>query len=293
MQEVEDFLAYLTGDRGYSMRTIVTYRGALEDFENFFRSLDSGLDWNTLDADVIRRWLALQMDAGCTGRTMAKKLSALRSFFRYRLRMGLMEVNPVSLVKNPKAVHKLPAFIREGEMDRLFDEVQFPDDYIGQRDYCILLTFYNTGIRVSELIGLDMHDVDLSKGELKVTGKRNKQRIVPFGKELTDVLSFYMEARSALQPSTPALFLNSHKVRISYMAVRKVVESYLSLVTTQKKKSPHVLRHTFATMMLNHGADLEAIKELLGHESIATTEVYTHTTFAELKKEYEQAHPRA
>lgn len=293
MQEVDDFLAYLAGDRGYSVQTLETYRGALEDFGNYFRSLDSTLGWNSLDADVVRRWIALQMDSGCTGRTMAKKLSALRSFFRYRLRMGQIEVNPVSLVKNPKVVRKLPTFIREGEMDKLFDEVQFPDDYVGHRDYCMLLTFYSTGIRVSELIGLDVQDVDLSRGELKVTGKRNKQRIVPFGKELADVMRAYIESRSVLHPSTQVLFLNTRKVRISYTAIRKVVEFYLSLVTTQKKKSPHVLRHTFATMMLNHGADLEAIKELLGHESISTTEVYTHTTFAELQKEYEQAHPRA
>ena len=293
MQEVDDFLAYLAGDRGYSVQTLETYRGALEDFGNYFRSLDSTLGWNSLDADVVRRWIALQMGSGCTGRTMAKKLSALRSFFRYRLRMGQIEVNPVSLVKNPKVVRKLPTFIREGEMDKLFDEVQFPDDYVGHRDYCMLLTFYSTGIRVSELIGLDVQDVDLSRGELKVTGKRNKQRIVPFGKELADVMRAYIESRSVLHPSTQALFLNTRKVRISYTAIRKVVEFYLSLVTTQKKKSPHVLRHTFATMMLNHGADLEAIKELLGHESISTTEVYTHTTFAELQKEYEQAHPRA
>ena len=293
MQEVDDFLAYLAGDRGYSVQTLETYRGALEDFGNYFRSLDSTLGWNSLDADVVRRWIALQMDSGCTGRTMAKKLSALRSFFRYRLRMGQIEVNPVSLVKNPKVVRKLPTFIREGEMDKLFDEVQFPDDYVGHRDYCMLLTFYSTGIRVSELIGLDVQDVDLSRGELKVTGKRNKQRIVPFGKELANVMRAYIETRSVLHPSTQALFLNTRKVRISYTAIRTVVEFYLSLVTTQKKKSPHVLRHTFATMMLNHGADLEAIKELLGHESISTTEVYTHTTFAELQKEYDQAHPRA
>lgn len=293
MQEIDSFLSYLIGDRGYSPQTIVTYQEPLKDFECFFLKLDTGLQWSTVDADIVRRWIALQMQSGCSGRTMAKKLSALRSMFRYLLRMGRIKDNPVSLVKNPKIVKKLPAFIKESEVNRLFDEVIFTDDFIGLRDRTILLTFCHTGIRVSELLGLNVEDVHLATRELKVIGKRSKQRIVPFGLELSEGIEAYLKMRATLHPSESALFLNGHAKRMSYEAVRKVVSSYLGLVTTQKKKSPHVLRHTFATLMLNHGADLEAIRELLGHESITTTEVYTHTTFAELKKEYQQAHPRA
>ena len=178
----------------------------------------------------------------------------------------------------------------------MFDDVEYPDTFDGLRDRTILLTFYHTGIRLSELVGLNVADVNLSSGELKVTGKRNKQRVVPFGEELRQALKHYIDQRKeqlADGVDAGCLFLNNKKERIGKSMVRIIVVHYLSLVTTMKKRSPHVLRHTFATEMLNHGADLEAIKELLGHESVATTEVYTHTTFADLKKEYQLAHPRA
>ena len=293
MQVIDDFLTYLAGDRAYSKQTIETYRIALQDFENYFVHLDEGLNWQTIDADIVRQWVAMEMEQGHGGRTMSKKLSAVRFLYRYLLRMGRVRVNPTSLVKNPKASKPLPAFVKESEMDRLFDEVVFPQNFTGVRDRTILLTFYTTGIRVTELMGLNVPDVNLSAGELKVTGKRSKQRIVPFGPELNRSLRDYLMERSRQACETEALFLDEKNRRINYGRVRQLVENYLSLVTTQKKKSPHVLRHTFATVMLNHGADLEAIKQLLGHESIGTTEIYTHTTFAELKKEYEQAHPRA
>lgn len=293
MKVIDKFLSYLAADRGYSPSTILTYQVALEDFERYFRNLDAELDWATLDADVIRRWMAQEMGQGITARTISKKLSALNSLYKYLLRMGLVTKNPTSLATRPKLSKPLPAFVKESDMDRLFDEVVFPTDYEGQRDRTILLLFYHTGIRVSELMGLDLADVSFQPNELKVTGKRNKQRIVPFGEELADALRRYLQDRRECRTQSVALFLNAKGNRVPYDTVRLAVRKYLSLVTTQKKKSPHVLRHTFATVMLNHGADLEAIKELLGHEDISTTEVYTHTTFAELKKEYEQAHPRA
>lgn len=293
MKVIDKFLSYLAADRGYSPSTILTYQVALEDFERYFRNLDAELDWATLDADVIRRWMAQEMGQGITARTISKKLSALNSLYKYLLRMGLVTKNPTSLATRPKQTKPLPAFVKESDMDRLFDEVVFPTDYEGQRDRTILLLFYHTGIRVSELMGLDLADVSFQPNELKVTGKRNKQRIVPFGGELADALRQYLQVRHECRTQSEALFLNAKGNRVPYDKVRLAVRKYLSLVTTQKKKSPHVLRHTFATVMLNHGADLEAIKELLGHEDISTTEVYTHTTFAELKKEYEQAHPRA
>ena len=293
MQYIEDFLLYLCAERGYSQRTADTYGASLRDFRRFCLSLEGQPDWEHVDADVVRQWMAAEMQRGCTGRYVAKQLSALRSFYRYLLRMQRVQHDPVRLVKNPKVHLPLPTFLKDSEVDRLFDVVTYPEGFEGQRDRLVLLTFYHTGIRLSELRGVDLTDVDLVRGELKVTGKRNKQRIVPFGEELCSALRAYLELRNQLDCADSALFVTLKGKRMTKEQVYGLVRQYLSLVTTQKKKSPHVLRHTFATAMLNHGADLEAIRDLLGHESIRTTEVYTHTTFADLKKEYERAHPRA
>ena len=294
MSAIEDFLNYLKADRGYSLQTVRSYSDSLLSFEIFFRSLDAQLTWERIDVDVIRRWMSVEAERGKTSRTICKELSALRSFYKYLLRTKRIEKNPMRLVSNPKMTVPLPTFLKQSEIDELFDQVIFPDTNEGLRDRTILLLFYHTGIRVSELVGLNRSAINLMQRELKVTGKRNKQRIVPFGEELENALNVYLLRRDELEAfDSEALFLNAKSKRISVAQVRRVVHQYLALVTTQKKKSPHVLRHTFATAMLNNGADLEAIREILGHESIDTTEVYTHTTFADLKKEYERAHPRA
>lgn len=294
MSAIEDFLNYLKADRGYSLQTVRSYSDSLLSFETFFRSLDAQLTWERIDVDVIRRWMSVEAERCKTSRTICKELSALRSFYKYLLRTKRIEKNPMRLVSNPKMTVPLPTFLKQSEIDELFDQVIFPDTNEGLRDRTILLLFYHTGIRVSELVGLNRSAINLMQRELKVTGKRNKQRIVPFGEELENALNVYLLRRDELEAFDPeALFLNAKSKRISVAQVRRVVHQYLALVTTQKKKSPHVLRHTFATAMLNNGADLEAIREILGHESIDTTEVYTHTTFADLKKEYERAHPRA
>lgn len=294
-------MRYMMADRGVSPRTIATYRDSLSRLETYFTALDSQLGWENLDADIVRRWMMNEMERGQNARTICKDLSAVRSLYKYLLRMQRVERDPMRLVKNPKRHAPLPVFLKQTEVDRLFDDITFPETPQGMRDRTILLTFYHTGVRVSELTGLNLADVQLNPCELKVTGKRNKQRIIPFGNELAEALTRYIEWRKAdvvAQMQSPeadphALFVSRKGRRITVSAVQRVVRQYLSLVTTQKKKSPHVLRHTFATAMLNNGADLEAIKELLGHESVSTTEVYTHTTFADLKKEYELAHPRA
>lgn len=294
MDEAADFLAYMQADRACSAATVSTYRESLGSFERYFRSLDDGLRWDNLDADVVRSWMAARIARGRNPRTVAKDLSALRSLYKYLLRTRRTNSDPTRLLRSPKTHAPLPAFIKDGEMDRLLDEVTFPDTDKGARDHTILLTFYTTGLRASELIGLNDTDIDFERNQLRVTGKRNKQRIVPFGEELAQALRSLLTRRGSHSGNSPApVFTGRNGRRITYAVVRNLVIHYLSLVTTQKKKSPHVLRHTFATAMLSHGAELEAIKELLGHESIGTTEVYTHTTFAELKKEYEHAHPRA
>lgn len=296
MHEIDRFIEYLAAERGYSPRTMKSYRESLVKFSDYLKQTDQELNWNTIDADVVRNFMASEMEHGLLACSVNCELSALRSFYKYLLRMKLVEKNPMRLIHGPKAHKPLPSFLKESEVTRLFDDVEYPDTFDGLRDRTILLTFYHTGIRLSELVGLNVADVNLSSGELKVTGKRNKQRVVPFGEELRQALKHYIDQRKeqlADGVDAGCLFLNNKKERIGKSMVRTIVVHYLSLVTTMKKRSPHVLRHTFATEMLNHGADLEAIKELLGHESVATTEVYTHTTFADLKKEYQLAHPRA
>ena len=223
-----------------------------------------------------------------------RKLSSLRSFYKFLLRKGEVCVNPLQKITGPKNKKPLPTFLRESEMDKLLDEVDFGEGFKGCRDHMIIEMFYATGMRLSELIGLDDKNVDFSSLLIKVTGKRNKQRLIPFGEELKNAMIEYVNVRNEIVLTrTGAFFVRESGERLSRSIVENLVKRNLSKVVTLKKRSPHVLRHTFATTMLNHDAELGAIKELLGHESLATTEVYTHTTFEELKKVYNQAHPRA
>ena len=290
----DDFLRYLAYERNYSARTVGEYRDDLNAFEAFYREVDATLSWKEIDEDIVRDWLVSMMEAGRAATTVSRRLSALRTFYKFLLKRGWVDADPVRGVQSPKKGKPLPVFVKESEMDRLLDGAFFGNDFQGKRDKLILEMFYVTGIRLSELTGLDVHDVDTSGRVLKVTGKRNKQRIVPFGNELQSLLEAYFTARKAENVGEcGAMFVVEKGKRLTNARVRRIVQGYLGQVTTLKKRSPHVLRHTFATSMLNHHADLETLKELLGHESISTTEIYTHTTFEELKKMYNQAHPRA
>jgi integrase/recombinase XerC len=235
------------------------------------------------------------MDKGDMASTVNNCLSAVRSFFRFALSRGLVSHDPSYSVKGPKKQKVLPYFVREQEMDRLIDIPQmWGNDFSDLRARTIIILFYETGIRLAELVALDDDDVDFANHQLKVTGKRNKQRIVPFGPELEQALTAYLARRDQQTPSLEgALIVGDTGERISRFKVEKIVRQCLSRVTTLKKRSPHVLRHSFATAMLNNGAGLESVRKLLGHESVATTEIYTHTTFEQLKRVYENAHPRA
>ena len=291
----EDFLNYLRFERNRSELTVRRYGQCLRDFESYFKNRDSQLSWESVDSDIIRDWMESMMDKGDMASTVNNCLSAVRSFFRFALSRKLVERDPAHNVKGPKKQKPLPQFVREEEMDRLIDLPEmWGDSYQDLRARTIIILFYETGIRLSELMGLDDADVDFLNRQLKVTGKRNKQRIVPFGNELGEVLEEYIRQRDgqALQLE-PALFLNDKGRRITKSQVEKIVKQGLTMVTTLKKRSPHVLRHSFATAMLNNGAGLESVRQLLGHESVATTEIYTHTTFEQLKRVYENAHPRA
>jgi len=293
----EAFLDYLRFERNVSERTLEEYRDDLKAFESFFQSLDSSLTWQNIDADVPREWVVSMMDKGNKASSVQRRLSALRSCYRFLLKRGLVEKNPVRSLASPKKERVLPAFIREEDMDRLLDRNEmFDNTFRGKRDHLVMAMFYETGLRLSELVGLNMEDVNLSAQTLKVLGKGNKQRIVPFGAELLHLINIYIGERASLEECAEdkrAFFLNEKGKRLPAYSIRYMVKSKLGLVTEQRKRSPHVLRHTFATSMLNHEADLESVKELLGHERLSTTEIYTHTTFEELKKVYNEAHPRA
>ena len=291
---INQFLDYLRYERNASPQTVQTYEESLRAFESYLTFRDNELSMDSVDTDLIRDWMESLMDKGNSASTINKNLSALRSFYRFALRRELVKKDPAHAVTGPKKSKPLPQFLREGEMDRLLDGLEWDSSFNNVRARTILLLFYEAGLRRSELIGLDDKDIDFEAAQLKVTGKRNKQRIVPFGAELAEALKNYKAKRQEeFGETNGALFLSDKGERISGAMVYQIVRKYLSMVTSLKKRSPHVLRHTFATAMLNNGAGLETIKSLLGHESVSTTEIYTHTTFEQLKRIYKEAHPRA
>lgn len=290
----DSFLDYLQFERNYSEKTIVSYGIDLAKFEEYFKGVDENMDFTTVDADLVRGWVMNLMDNGYTSTSVNRKLSSLRSFYRFLLKKGVVKVDPMLKIIGPKNKKPLPVFLKESEMNRLLDDVPFKEDFTGCRDKMILEMFYATGMRLSELIGLNDVDVDFSASLIKVTGKRNKQRLLPFGEELRQAMLAYLKVRDeALPGKAEAFFVLENGKRMYAGKVYNLVKRNLSKVVSLKKRSPHVLRHTFATSMLNNEAGLGAVKELLGHSSLTTTEIYTHTTFEELKKVYEQAHPRA
>ena len=291
---VNQFLAYLSYERNRSLATVSSYRKDLEAFQKFVQAQGSTLSWADVDADLVRDWMAEMMNDGQRATSINRRLSALRSFYRFALARNLVKSDPVQGVVGPKKDKPLPQFLKEKEMDELLQEDLWTDCYEDVRDRMIIMTFYETGVRLAELMNLCDGDVDFMSGQLKVTGKRNKQRLIPFGAELSQALQHYMGVRDAqVVRHSAALFLANDGQQMTADAIRYRVKKHLSLVSTLKKRTPHVLRHTFATAMLNHKAGIESVKKLLGHESLSTTEIYTHTTFEQLKREYLNAHPRA
>lgn len=294
MLVTDSFLDYLLYERNYSGSTVKAYRTDILELQKFGEEMLGDLTPSDVDAELVREWIASLMDKGHVSNTINRKLSSIRAYYKFLLRRGEVEADPLRKITGPKKKKPLPVFLREVEMDKLLDDIDFGEGFEGCRDHLIIETFYATGMRLSELIGLDDKDVDFSASLIKVTGKRNKQRLIPFDKELRHSMQEYVMARNeALPVRSDAFFVRENGKRLCRNIVAYLVKRNLSKVVTVKKRSPHVLRHTFATAMLNNGADLGSIKELLGHESLATTEIYTHTTFEELKKVYNQAHPRA
>ena len=292
---VDKFLEYMRYERNRSPRTVQEYEDDLRMFESFFKNKDSQVSWESVDSDLIRDWLESMMDSGHAATSVNRRLSALRSLFRFALSRHLVEKDPAHVIVGPKNSKPLPAFVREQDMNRLLDgEEMWQDNFEDLRARTIIILLYHTGVRESELTGMDVSSLDMYDSYIKVRGKGNKERVVPFGEELKAGLEKYLVARESFAGMKDGpLFVDDRLRRMSPDQVRAIVKNNLSKVTTQKKRSPHVLRHSFATAMLNNGAGIESVKKLLGHAKISTTEIYTHTTFEQLKRVYKQAHPRA
>ena len=291
---IEEFLDYLRYERNRSAQTVKNYDEDLKAFESYFKKKNKEFSWESVDSDVIRGWMESMMDKGNIATSINRRLSALRSLYRFALSKGYVDSDPAYGVVGPKRAKPLPQFLKEREMDELLGLTVWKDGFKNVRAYTILIMFYETGMRSSELVGLNDSSVDFVNRQLKVSGKRNKQRLIPFGEELAASLQMYLELRNELvDRKDDALFVTPEGERMNQDQVRYEVKKNLSKVCTLKKKTPHVLRHTFATAMLNHDANIESVRQLLGHASVGTTEIYTHTTFEQLKRVYKNAHPRA
>ena len=288
-----EFLCYLKSERNRSECTVENYGADLEAFCNYVHELDAALNWKDIDAGIVRGWMEEMTDKGNKATSINRRLSSLRAFFRYAVARGKLAHDPVYQIKGPKKEKPLPQYLRESEMNRLLSEEYWDDSFKDLRSRTIILTFYSTGVRLSELQGLCDNSIDWQQNQLRVIGKRNKERIIPFGAELKDAIRRYQKRRDEMfGPGDGSLFVNDKGKRLTPAQIRFDVERNISKVTTMKKRSPHVLRHTFATAMLNNGSGVESVQKILGHESVATTEIYTHTTFAQLRKVYAEAHPR-
>jgi integrase/recombinase XerC len=291
--EIDAFIRYLSNEKRYSKHTVRSYKNDLEQFVAFCDALGIPFNPFTIDHHVIRKWIIFLMEDGISARSVNRKITTLKSFFKFLLREGIIDKMPTDKVVMPKLSKPLPYFVGQKPMNQLFDQISFPATFEGLRDRTILLVFYSTGMRLSELVNLKVNNIDLVAGQLKVLGKRNKERIIPFAIELNQALKSYLDERKTFDCNHPYAFILKNGNQIYDRKVYKIVNENLSAITTLDKKSPHVLRHTFATQMLNNGADINAIKELLGHANLSATQIYTHTTFEKLKYIYNQAHPRA
>jgi len=293
---IEKFIQYIQFEKRFSPNTITAYKKDLSQFSGFLSSEYNIKNIEGSDYQMIRSWIVYLVSESVSTTTINRKLSALKSFFKYMLRESVISENPMIKIIAPKSNKKLPEFVTNDSMESLFNDVTFDDGFVGHRDKLIIEMLYFTGMRLSELINLRDSDIDLNYQRIKVLGKRNKERLIPFSMVLNKSIEDYLKIRKKdiIQDEQNSYFFVTQKGKKVYeKLVYRTVNSYLGKVSTLRKKSPHVLRHTFATHMLNNGADLNAIKELLGHANLAATQIYTHNTIDQLKSIYKQAHPRA
>lgn len=284
---IEKFLNYLKIEKEYSQHTLLNYTIDLRYFSSFLR----GKSIEEVDSFDIRKFLAELKAKDFSKKTIARRISCLRSFFRFLVREGYIRNNPFLAIRTPKLDRKLPLFLTVDEVTKLIESPE--EDLPGLRDRAILETIYSTGIRISELVGLNIEDIDFIGGAVKVRGKGKKERLVPIGDKALKAIKNYLEKRSPLFKENKAIFLNNRGRRITVRGVRLIVDKYVAKTALREKVSPHTLRHSFATHLLERGADLRAVQELLGHASLSTTQIYTHVTAEHLRSVYEKAHPRA
>ncbi|MBD8388000.1 tyrosine-type recombinase/integrase [Dysgonomonas sp. BGC7] len=290
---IEKYIKYLRYEKNYSLHTEISYSNDLRQFHDFIGSHFSDVEIKTIDSDIIRMWIVSLMEEKNSPRSVNRKLSTLKSFFKYLLRIGEATTNPAKKIVGPKTSKPIPVFVSDKDIEKILDE-DTPDDFEHIRNKIITELFYTTGIRRAELIGLKNTDIDFYSRTILVTGKRNKQRIIPLSDNMINSLHTYLEIRDkSTSEQSEHLFVRENGQPLYPMLAHRIISEKLGQITTLSKTSPHILRHTFATSMLNNGADINAVKELLGHSSLAATEIYTHTSFEELKKIYNKAHPRA
>ena len=289
------FLKYLQFEKRFSVNTIKSYENDLNQFTDFIKINFNKNEIYLADDKLVRAWVVSLMEKDFSALSINRKISTLKTFFKFLLREGHVKSNPMDKVIAPKKSKKLPSFVEEKQINNLLDDYSFGDDFPGIRNKTIIEMFYNTGMRLSELIGLTNNSIDLHNGTIKVLGKRNKERILPVHSQFIKSIQDYILSRDKefSNLAHDFLFVTDKGNKLYEKFVYRLVNKYLNLVTTIEKKNPHILRHTFATHLLNHGADLNAIKELLGHANLAATQIYTHNTFEKLKTIYKQAHPRA
>jgi integrase/recombinase XerC len=289
----ENFLSFLQHEKRYSDKTLIAYRTDLIQFTDFLQ-LQYQIE-NPVGANhfMVRSFIIKLIDEGVTPRSVNRKISTLKSFYKFLKKRALIEINPMQKVIAPKTSKRLPVYVEQQSMQNLLRHDWFADDFSGQRDRLIIELFYNTGIRRDELINIKLSDVNLSQKLLKVLGKGNKERLIPFDEKLAEIIRTYLLLRKEMTEENIYLLLSDKGAKMNPKLVYNKVKHYLSLITTLDKKSPHVLRHTFATHLTNEGANLNAIKELLGHSSLAATQVYTHNNIQKLKDIYKKSHPKA
>ena len=294
----ESFLKYLEYERRYSVHTVNSYKSDIQQFLSFYLRPDESVEdetWKQVGYNDLRSWVVSLVEAGNSGRTVNRKIASLRAFFKFLMKREVIAEDPSRKLSALKTSRKLPDFVKESELSDLLDSVEFEDTFEGMRDKLVLELLYGTGIRLSELIGLTPGSIFKDEQIIKVLGKRSKERIIPLPRELSSLLTLYLQKRSEMgvvDDSRP-LILTDKGDDPYPMLVYRIVNKYLTLYSDVTKKSPHVLRHTFATHLLNKGADLSAVKDLLGHASLAATQVYTHNTIEKLKETYKKAHPKA
>ena len=291
----DKFIQYIQFEKRYSYHTIIAYKKDIDQFFLFLKEQYEIIDEKKVDYLIIKSWIVKLMENNLSTRSINRKLSSLKTFFKYLIREEIISVNPMLKVTSPKTSKRLPEFVEKNKIEHLLNDVDFGDDFTAIRNKTIFEVFYATGIRSSELINLKEQDIDLKRSTIKVIGKRNKERIIPFSNKLSNLLEIYLEKKHkeiSEQKANTHLFVTIKGGKMYAKLVYIMINSYLNKVTTLSKKSPHVLRHTFATHMLNSGADLNAIKELLGHSNLSSTQIYTHNTIDKLKSIYNHAHPK-